>query len=59
VIADENYLRESILRPRAKVVAGYQPIMPPFESQLSEEGVMDVIAFIKSLTSDEREPGRP
>jgi cytochrome c oxidase subunit 2 len=59
VIADENYLRESILRPRAKVVAGFQPIMPPFESQLSEEGVMDVIAFIKSLTSDEREPGRP
>src|SRR5436305_8189970 len=31
VIADENYLRESILNPRAKVVAGYEPIMPTFQ----------------------------
>jgi len=49
VVADEGYLRESILRPAAKVVVGYEPIMPPFEGQLSEEGVMQLIAYIKSL----------
>jgi cytochrome c oxidase subunit II len=51
VTADDNYLRESILRPRAKVVAGYEPIMPPFEEQISEEGVLDLIAYIKSMNS--------
>jgi cytochrome c oxidase subunit 2 len=49
VVADEDYLRESILRPRAKVVAGYEPIMPPFEEQISEEGVLDLIAYIKGM----------
>lgn len=54
VIADEAYLRESILRPAAKVVAGFRPIMPPFEGQLGEEGLMQVIAYIKSLAKQER-----
>jgi cytochrome c oxidase subunit 2 len=49
VTADDAYLRESILRPAAKVVAGYQPIMPTFEGQISEEGVLNLIAYIKSL----------
>jgi cytochrome c oxidase subunit II len=48
VIADERYLRESILNPRAQVVAGYAPIMPPFEGQISEEGLLQIIAYIKS-----------
>lgn len=50
VVADEAYLRESILRPAAKVVAGYQPIMPSFEGQIGEEGLLQLIAEIKSLT---------
>jgi len=37
VVADEGYVRESILDPQAKIVAGYQPIMPTFKGQLSEE----------------------
>lgn len=49
VLADDDYLRESILRPNAKIVAGYQPLMPPFESQISEDGVLDLIAYIRSL----------
>jgi cytochrome c oxidase subunit 2 len=49
VTADDAYLRESILRPTAKVVAGFQPIMPTFEGQVSEEGVLNLIAYIKSL----------
>jgi cytochrome c oxidase subunit 2 len=50
VLADENYLRESILRPNAKVVAGYQSIMPSFEGQISEEGILHLLAYVKSLS---------
>ena len=46
VTADDAYLRESILRPASKVVAGYQPIMPPFEGQINEEGVLHLIAYV-------------
>jgi cytochrome c oxidase subunit 2 len=49
VVADEDYIRESILQPSAKLVAGYPPIMPIFQNQLSEEQVTDLIAYIKSL----------
>jgi cytochrome c oxidase subunit 2 len=48
-VADENYLRESILNPSAKIVAGFQPLMPTFAGQLTEEQVMQLIAYIKSL----------
>jgi cytochrome c oxidase subunit 2 len=48
-VADENYIRESIVRPQAKVVAGFQPIMPSFEGQLSEESIHQLIGEIKSL----------
>lgn len=49
VVADENYIRESILRPDARVVAGYDPIMPSYEGQISEEGILQIIAYIRSL----------
>jgi cytochrome c oxidase subunit II len=49
VLADEDYLRESIVKPDAKIVAGYQPIMPTFQGQLSEEELIELIAFIKGL----------
>ena len=49
VIADDNYLRESILNSQAKVVEGYQPVMPAFQGMLSEDQVMGLIAYIKSL----------
>jgi len=50
VIADDNYLRESIMVPLAKVVEGYQPVMPPFQGLISEEQLMQLIAYVKSLT---------
>jgi cytochrome c oxidase subunit 2 len=50
VTADENYVRESILEPRAKIVRGYQPIMPMFKGSVSEEGVLQIISYVKSLT---------
>ena len=50
VKADEAYIRESILSPAAKIVAGYQPIMPTFQGLVTEEGVLQLIEYIKSLT---------
>jgi len=49
VIADEGYVRESILNPRAKVVGGYQPIMPTFQGQVSEEQLLALVEYVKSL----------
>ena len=51
VTADENYLRESILTPAAKVVAGYQPVMPAFQGLVSEEQLLALIEYIKSLST--------
>lgn len=65
VTADENYLRESILKPDAKVVAGYEPIMPPFllkkspedkEGHLTEEDLMKLVVYLKSLGRGETPP---
>lgn len=53
VVADEAYLRESILEPREKMVMGYDPIMPSFAGQLSEEQVLQLISYIKSLNDPE------
>ena len=49
VIADENYLRESIVNSQAKIVQGYQGIMPTFQGQVTEENLMRLIAYIKTL----------
>jgi cytochrome c oxidase subunit 2 len=49
VIADENYLRESIVQPRAKIVAGFEPIMPTFQGAIPEEELLELIAFVKAL----------
>jgi len=40
VAADEGYIRESILQPKAKIVAGYQPIMPTFQGLVTEEQIL-------------------
>ncbi|MBK9166096.1 MAG: cytochrome c oxidase subunit II [Bryobacterales bacterium] len=49
VTADENYIRESILNPQAKVVAGYQGIMPTFQGLVTEDQLVQLIEYIKSL----------
>jgi len=49
VDADEAYVRESILDPAAKVVDGYEPIMPTFRGQVTEENVVELIEYVKSL----------
>ncbi len=49
VTADENYIRESILNPQAKIVAGYQPVMPTFQGLLKNRQIDALIAYIKKL----------
>jgi cytochrome c oxidase subunit 2 len=49
VRADEAYIRESILRPRNKVHEGWEAIMPTFQGQVSEEDIIKLIAYIRSL----------
>ena len=50
ILADDTYIRESILNPNAKIVAGFrQDVMPSFQGQISEEGLLQLIVFIKSL----------
>jgi protein SCO1/2 len=50
VMADEAYLRESILDPGAKIVAGYPNMMPSYRGQLDEEQLAQVIAYVESLS---------
>jgi cytochrome c oxidase subunit 2 len=49
VVADEAYVRESIVNPAAKVVAGFQPVMPAFQGQVSEEQLLSLVAYVRSL----------
>jgi cytochrome c oxidase subunit 2 len=47
---DENYIRQSMLEPRAKVVQGFDPVMPTFQGRLKEEEIAGIIAYMKSLS---------
>lgn len=52
VVVDEAYIRESILMPSQKVTAGFQPVMPTFQGLVSEEGILQLIEYVKSLKTD-------
>jgi cytochrome c oxidase subunit 2 len=58
VTADENYLRESILQPAAKITAGFQPVMPAFQGLVSEEQLLALIEYIKSLSTQQENANR-
>lgn len=53
VTADEAYLRDSILQPQRHVVAGFDPIMPSYSGQISEDELLQIIAYIKSLEPED------
>ena len=65
VTADENYIRESILDPGAKIVNGFKPVMPTFQGLVSEEQLNALVAYVKSLSQpvassdQDRRPLRP
>ncbi len=52
VVRDDGYLRESIVNPNAKMITGYKPLMPTFASQIDEEGILELIAYMKSLSPE-------
>ncbi|MCG3160933.1 MAG: cytochrome c oxidase subunit 2 [Acidobacteria bacterium] len=54
---DESYLRESILNPKAKVVAGYEPVMPAYQNVVSEEQTQQLIAYIRTLAAPKTPSG--
>ena len=56
-IADERFIRDSILKPRGQIVAGYEPVMPSYEGKISEDELVQITAYIKSLAS--AEAGKP
>ena len=49
ITADDGYIRESILQPKAKIVAGFQPVMPTFQGLVTEEQILSLTAYVKSL----------
>jgi cytochrome c oxidase subunit 2 len=55
ITADEGYLRESILNPQAKIVTGFGPILPSCEGQISVEQLLQVVAYVKSLSTTKPE----
>ncbi len=58
VTADENYIRESILDPGAKVVNGFKPVMPTFQGLVSEEQLNALVAYVKSLSPAGQSPAK-
>lgn len=57
IIADDAYIRESILQPNAKIVAGFQPLMPSFQGLVTEEQILALTAYIKAQ-KDQSAPGQ-
>lgn len=49
ITVDENYTRESLLEPQAKIVKGFQPVMPSFKGMLSDEEISAIIAYLKTF----------
>ena len=54
VLVNDAYLRDSILNPSQHVTAGYAPIMPTYQGQVSEEGLIDLVEYIKTLQTNFR-----
>jgi cytochrome c oxidase subunit II len=54
VVADELYIRRSILRPNAEVVKGYPPVMPPYEGLIPQQDLDELVAFLKFLAGEQK-----
>ncbi len=52
VAIDENYVRESIIYPKAKIAKGYNPVMPSYKGQLSDDDIASLIAYLKTLSKN-------
>jgi cytochrome c oxidase subunit 2 len=49
VVADENYIRQSILEPASQVVSGYEPVMPTYQGRIKDAEITAIIEYLKSL----------
>jgi cytochrome c oxidase subunit 2 len=56
VKADEAYFRESILQPQAKIVSGFEPVMPTFQGLVTEEQLVQLVEYVKSLGPKPEKP---
>jgi len=54
VLVNDAYLRDAILNPSQHVTAGYSPIMPTYQGQISEDGLIDLVEFIKQQGTNDR-----
>lgn len=52
VLVEEQYVRESIIDPKAKIVAGYQPVMPSYKGQLSDDDIASIIEYLKTISQN-------
>jgi cytochrome c oxidase subunit II len=59
IVVDDNYIRESILHPQAKIAAGFQPVMPTFQGQVSEEDLIRLLAYVKSMPAPQTAGATP
>jgi len=49
VLVDEDYVRESIVAPQAKLVAGYDPVMPTYQGRLKDDEITAIVEYLKTL----------
>jgi len=54
VLVNDGYLRDAILNPSQHITAGYAPIMPTYQGQMSEDGLIDIVEYLKSLKTNYR-----
>jgi len=59
VVRDENYLRESIINSQAKIVKGYQPLMPAFQGLINEENLVALVEYVKTKSPAARPTPAP
>jgi cytochrome c oxidase subunit 2 len=57
-IADDSYIRQAIVNPNSMPLPNYVPIMPTYQGQVNEEQVLQLIAYVKSLGTEERKTGK-
>ena len=48
ITIDENYIRQSILEPTARIVAGFEPVMPTYQGRLKDDEITAIIAYLKA-----------
>ncbi len=59
VIADERYLRDSILNPKKEIAAGYEPVMPSFDGLIDDGELQMLLAYLKSLSPQPTAGAKP